>query len=114
MFGISMSIVLIRGDRGYLMHILVFLIYHLSGKTHFDNYYYRVNADFYRVNNKQAYKADFSQYVIFSYCKKEKTEALGKNGVQNKIVLYPNLCYIEACYNEVDLYLLSLILYIIN
>ena len=42
------------------MHILVFLIYLVSGikveekvevgKTHFDNYYYRVNADFYRVN----------------------------------------------------------------
>ena len=38
----------------------------------------------------------------FSYCKKEKTEALGKNGVQNKIVLYPNSCYIDTCYNEVD------------
>ena len=32
-------------------------------------------------------------------------EALGKNGVQNKIVSYPNSCYIDACYNEVDLYL---------
>ena len=32
----------------------------------------------------------------FSYCKKEKTEALGKNGVKKKIVLYPNLCYIEV------------------
>ena len=30
-------------------------------------------------------------------------EALGKNGVQNKIVLYPNLCYIDACNNKVDL-----------
>ena len=30
--------------------ILVFLIYLVSGKTHFDNYYYRVNADFYHVN----------------------------------------------------------------
>ena len=45
-----MSIVLIRGSRGWLMHILVFLIYLVSGKTHFDDYYYRVNADFYRVN----------------------------------------------------------------
>ena len=48
--GISTSIVLIRGDRGWLMHILIFLIYLVSGKTHFDNYYYHVNADFYRVN----------------------------------------------------------------
>ena len=32
-------------------------------------------------------------------------EALGKNGVQNKIVLYPNSCYIDACNNEVDLYM---------
>ena len=32
-------------------------------------------------------------------------EALEKNGVQNKIVLYPNSCNIDACYNEVDLYL---------
>ena len=39
-----------------------------------------------------------------SFCKKEITEALGKNGVQNKIVLYPNSCYIDTCYNEVDLY----------
>ena len=31
---ISRSIVLIRGDRGWLMHILVFLIYLMSGKTH--------------------------------------------------------------------------------
>ena len=45
-----MSIVLIRGDLGWLMHILVFLIYLVSGKTHFDNYYYLVNADFYSVN----------------------------------------------------------------
>ena len=45
-----MSIVLIRGDRGWLMHILVFLINLVSGKTHFDNYYYRVNADFYHDN----------------------------------------------------------------
>ena len=26
-----------RGDRGWLMHFLVFLIYLVSGKTHFDN-----------------------------------------------------------------------------
>ena len=45
-----MSIVLIRGERGCLMHILVFLIYLVSGKTHFDDYNYRVKADFYRVN----------------------------------------------------------------
>ena len=45
-----MSIVLIRGDRGWLMHILVFLIYLVSGKTHFDNYYYHVNANFHGVN----------------------------------------------------------------
>ena len=32
------------------MYILVFLIYLVSGKTHFDNYYYRDKADFYRVN----------------------------------------------------------------
>ena len=38
LIGISTSIVLIS------------LIYLVSGKTHFDNYYYRVNADFYRVN----------------------------------------------------------------
>ena len=37
-------------------------------------------------------------------------EALGKNGVQNKIVLYPNLCYMDACYNEVDLYKYSYIM----
>ena len=29
-------------------------------------------------------------------------EALGKNGVQNKIMLYPNSCYIDACYNEIE------------
>ena len=27
-----------RGDRGWLMHFLVFLIYLVSGKAHFDNY----------------------------------------------------------------------------
>ena len=26
------------GDRGWLMHFLVFLIYLVSGKAHFDNY----------------------------------------------------------------------------
>ena len=36
-------------------------------------------------------------------------EALGKNGVQNKIMLYPNSCNIDACYNEVDLYLKTFI-----
>ena len=41
----------------------------------------------------------------FSYCKIEKTEALGKNEIKHKIVLYPNSCYIDACYNEVDLYI---------
>ena len=78
-----MSIVLIRGDRGWLMHISVFLIYLVSGKTHFDNYYYRVNADFYRVN-KQV-RQIFSQYLNFSYCKKKKKwRLLEKNWVQKK------------------------------
>ena len=44
------------------------------------------------------------RYVNFLYCKKEKMEASGKNGVQNKIVLYPNSCNIDPCCNEVDLY----------
>ena len=29
---------MIRGDRGWLMHFLVFLIYLVSGKANFDNY----------------------------------------------------------------------------
>ena len=28
-----------RGDWGWMMHFLVFLIYLVSGKTHFDNYH---------------------------------------------------------------------------
>ena len=75
----------------------------MSGKSHFDNYYYRVNADFYRVN--KPVRQIFLNMRTFHNVKKKKTVALGKNWVQNKIVLYPNLCYIDACYNEVDLYL---------
>ena len=41
--------------------------------------------------------------LTFHIVKKKKTEALGKNGVQNKIVLYLNSCNIDACYKEVDL-----------
>ena len=58
------------------MHILICLIYLVSGKTHFDNNYYRVNADFNRVN--KPVRQIFFQYVNCSYCKKEKMEALEK------------------------------------
>ena len=73
--------------------VLISLIYLVSRKTHFNKYYSRVNADFYRVNKPV-------RQIFLNI----KTEALGKNGVQNKIVLYPNSCNINACYNEVDLY----------
>ena len=87
------------------MHILIFLIYLVSGKTHFDNYYYHVNTDFYRVN-KPVRQIFLNMTVNFSCCKREKKRRLWeKNGVQNKIVLYPNSCNIDACYNEVDLLL---------
>ena len=81
--------------------VSISLIYLMSGKTHFNNYYYRVNADFYRVN--KPVRQIFLNMLTFNIVKKKKTEALGKNGVQNKIVLYPNSCNIDACYNEVDL-----------
>ena len=97
-----MSIVLIRGDRGWLMHILVFLIYLVSGKTHFDNCYYHVNADFYRV--KKPVRQIFLNMLTVYIVKKKKRRLWEKRGVQNKIVLDPNSCYIDACYNEVDLY----------
>ena len=58
-----------------------------------------VNTYFYRVKTVVRRTCDG-----FHFVKNEKMKALGKNGVQNTSVLYPNSCKNEACYNEVQVY----------
>ena len=48
----------------------------MSGKTHFDNYYYCVNADFYRVN--KPVRQIFLNMLTFHIVKKKKNGGFGK------------------------------------